>query len=352
MTEEKAPEKTPIAQETSGPATLPSRPKESETESSASYIAAGNVSAPPDSTSQATQQRSGTGAGPGLLVLVVLAAVVGALVSLYVVRESPWLAQKILKEQQAQAVDEPADRSGGQPASEGRAEKGDKGDKESSVPDGAAEAVGGLRPSDAQAPVAPTAPRLDPLISQRIAQMQQWSVTLRTLRAGPKDPSAELHSILTAPRLAPASPPVSDKPVKTPPTAFSGSSGAPETTAASPVSPEPPVVDPFGERLGRWFDGALDATGRFLASLVRIQQLDDPDLAGQTLVFFSQVDQRVQSHLLSARLLLMQDQPQLASEELAALIELLTKYYDPAYAQIMVLKEEVSALRLALKGPA
>jgi uncharacterized protein HemX len=117
------------------------------------------------------------------------------------------------------------------------------------------------------------------------------------------------------------------------------------------VASDTPVVDPFGERLGRWFDGAVDATGRFLSSLVRVQQVDEPSLAGQTQVFFSQVDERVQSHLLSARLLLMQDQSQLASEELAAVVDLLSKYYDPADARLIGLKGEISALRVALRNP-
>ena len=345
MTEENTPEKAPIATGATSPASASSRPKESETESSASYIAAGDASPVPDPVTPVTHQRSGSGAGPGVLVLVVLAAVVGGLVSLYVVRESTWLAQKILK-QQAQALDVAADRPGDK---QGIAEKGDK---ESVVAGSPTESVGSGRPADPPIQTALPAPRLDPLISQRIAQMQQWSVMLRTLRAGPKDPSAELHTILTAPRSAPSVPPVSDKPVKTAPTVLSAPSAAPESTAVAPVTPDTPVVDPFGERLGRWFDGALDATGRFLASLVRIQQVDDPNMAGQTQAFFAQVDQRVQSHLLSARLLLMQDQPQLASEELAALVELLTTYYDPADARLMGLKVEISALRVALRDPA
>jgi|GEM_PF-647332 len=349
MTEEHTPEKAPIAAGTASPASAPSRPKESETESSASYIAAVQASPPPDSTPSGTQPRRGSGAGPGLLVLVVLAAVVGALVSLYVVRESTWLAQKILKEQQAQALEEGAD----QPVDkQGSAEKTEKDQKASAVAGGPTELVGNPRSGDAPIQTALAPPRLDPLVSQRIAQLQQWSVTLRSLRAGPKDPSAELHTILTAPRSAPAVAPVSDKPVKTVPPALSAPSPGPEGAAVAPVAPDTAAVDPFGERLGRWFDGALDATGRFLASLVRIQQVEEPNLAGQTQVFFSQVDQRVQSHLLSARLLLMQDQAQLASEELAAALELLTKYYDPADARLVGLKGELSVLRAALRDPA
>jgi len=349
MTEEHTPEKAPIAAGAASPASASSRPKESETESSASYIAAGQASSPPDPIPSGSQPRRGSGAGPGVLVLVVLAAVVGALVSLYVVRESPWLAQKILKEQKAQALEESADRLDDK---QDNAEKTQASEKGAVLGGGPAESVGSLRSGDMPIQTAPPPPRLDPMVSQRIAQMQQWSVTLRSLRAGPKDPSADLHTILTAPRSAPTAPLVSDKPVKTVPPALSAPSGSPEGAAVTSVTPDTPVVDPFGERLGRWFDGALDATGRFLASLVRIQQVDEPNLAGQTQVFFSQVNQRIQSHLLSARLLLMQDQPQLASEELAVVVELLTKYYDPADVRLVGLKGEISALRLALRDPA
>jgi hypothetical protein len=280
--------------------------------------------------------------------LVVLAAVVGALVSLYVVRESPWLAQKILKEQKAQALEETADRLDDK---QGSAEKTQAGEKGAVLGVSPAELVGSARSGDTPILTALPPPRLDPIVSQRIAQMQQWSVTLRSLRAGPKDPSAELHTILTAPRSASSAPPVSDRPVKTVPPAPSTPSAAPEGTVVAPVASDTPVVDPFGERLGRWFDGAVDATGRFLSSLVRVQQVDEPSLAGQTQVFFSQVDERVQSHLLSARLLLMQDQSQLASEELAAVVDLLSKYYDPADARLIGLKGEISALRVALRNP-
>ena len=349
MTEEHTPEKAPIAAGTASPASAPSRPKESETESSASYIAAGQASPPPDSTPSGTQPRSGSGAGPGLLVLVVLAAVVGALVSLYVVRESPWLAEKILKEQKAQALEESADRLNEKQDSAEKTQASEKGAVLGGSP---AESVGSARLGDAPIHTVLAPPRLDPLVSQRIAQLQQWSMTLLSLRAGPKDPSAHLHTILTAPRSAATAPLVSDKPVKTVPPVLSAPGGPPEGASVAPVAPDTTAVDPCGERLGRWFDGALDATGRFLASLVRIQQVEEPNLAGQTQVFFSQVDQRVQSHLLSARLLLMQDQGQLASEELAAVLELFTKYYDPADVRLVGLKGEISILRAALRDPA
>lgn len=350
MTEENTPEKASIAAGAASPASAPGRSKESETESSASYIANGHTSPPSDAVAKSTQPSGGSGSGSGVLVLVVLAAVVGALVSLYVVRESPWLAQKILKEQKAQALEEATDR----PAEVlDSAEKGAIGaPKESAVAESPAEPVDSARFSSAPIQAALPLARLDPLVAQRIAQVQQWSVMLRSLRAGPKDPSVTLHTILTAPRTAPAVPVISDRPLKTAPPTVSPPSAAPEGSAAASLASDTPVVDPFGERLGRWFDGAVDATGHFLASLVRIQQVEEPNLVGQSQAFFAQVDERVQSHLLSARLLLMQEQPQLASEELAAVLELLTTYYDPVNAQLNGLKGDVSALRVALKDPA
>jgi hypothetical protein len=290
-------------------------------------------------------------------VLVVLAVVVGGLVSLYLVRQSPWLAEKILKEQKIQAVEDgkdppaaPSDAAVSSSDTGGSTATAGVSAPRSEVVSDTAERLDSVPP----VMVAVPSPRLDPVVAQRIGQMQQWAIILQGLPAGPIDPSAALPTVLTATgdSTSDSAPAASDRPVKIVPTPAIGSQDNPAPDSSAAATPDPVVVDPFGTRLGRWFDGALESTGRFLGSLVRVQQVEDTTLAGQSQAFFAQVNQRAQSHLLSARLLMLHDQHRLAGEELGALLELLRRYYDPADVRVTKMRDEVSQLRAALKEPA
>jgi hypothetical protein len=321
--------------------TTPPEAEKSQTdlgsESSAGYItAAASVASDSADTERTAAQsaRVPVSRSSGIFVLVVLALVVGASIALFLVRESPWLAQKILREHQIQADA----LASGAPDSPEAEEKNTGRERAAESPV--------LVPSLPVAPATPPVallPAIDALLVQRLAQMQQWSAVLRAVPAGPRDPTRELASILSAGRSGPAGV-LTDRPVvSAPPTEDSG-------VGLESKAPVLPSEAPFG-RFGQWFGEAVSVTGSFLASLVRIQQVSDASLAGHTQVFFAQVDQRAQSHLMAARLMLIHGQTTLALAELDSLTDLLRRYYEPTEARIFALKGEVANLRDALKDP-
>jgi hypothetical protein len=308
-------------------------------ESSIGYLAAGSASGqkPDGQGASAASPSASTAKGSGAFVLVGLALLVGASLALFLVRESSWLAQKILKEQQTQAT-----LASGGPKPDVVAETSPKSqDAESSA----------AAPSLAGAPLSPSlalVPGIDPLLVQRLAQIQQWAVLLRTMPSGPRDPSRDLASVLSAGRepgretnkgLDPAGP------VTTPSVPESSS------TATGPEAALPVDAAIASGPMMQWLGQAVSVTGSFLASLVRVQQVSEPSLSGQTQAFFAQVDQQAQSHLMAARLMLIQGQSSLVIAELEALLALLQRYYEANDVRLIVLRGEVAALRDALKDP-
>jgi len=307
-------------------------------ESSIGYLAGGSASGlkPDGQGSSAASPRASAAKGSGAFALVGLALLVGASLALFLVRESSWLAQKILKEQQVQAI-----LASGGPKPDVLAETPPK----SPYADPSAAA-----PSLSGAPLSPSlalVPGIDPLLVQRLAQIQQWAVSLRTMPSGPRDPSRELASVLSAGRETeretnngpdPSRPVASSVSESSSPAA--GSDVALPVNAASGSGP-----------LMQWLGQAVSATGSFLASLVRVQQVSEPSLSGQTQAFFAQVDQQAQSHLMAARLMLIHGQTSLAVVELDALLALLQRYYEANDARLIGVRGEVTALRDALKDP-
>jgi len=303
-------------------------------ESSVGYLSAESASLPkPDAHGPVGDRRSSHKAkGSGVIALVVLALVVGVSLALFLVRESPWLAQRILKEQQTQAI-----LAAGGPKSDLATEATPQ--SQEAEPSGAALSTPGVPLSPSLALV----PSIDPLLVQRLSQLQQWAVLLRATPSGPRDPSRDLVSVLSAGREPDkVSEPVKPEAVPTPEgsSLAAGSEGTLPIHAASASGP-----------LMQWLGQAASVTGSFLASLVRIQQVSEPALSGQTQAFFAQVDQQAQSHLMAARLMLIHGQPSLAVAELDALLALLQRHYEANEARIVVLRREVTALRDALKDP-
>jgi hypothetical protein len=303
-------------------------------ESSAGYLSAESAPLPrPDAQGSAgVGEARRASKGSGVIALVGLALVVGISLALFLVRESPWLAQKILKEQQTQAllaagganpdlVSEPSPQS------------------HETQPSGAPSSVPGVPVSPSLALV----PGIDPLLVQRLSQIQQWAAVLRATPSGPRDPSRDLVSVLSAGRETnKAADPVGPEALPTPEggSLASGPEGALPGNAASTSGP-----------LMQWLGQAVSVTGSFLSSLVRIQQVSEPSLSGQTQAFFAQVDQQAQSHLMAARLMLLHGQSTLAIAEFDALLALLQRHYEASEARINVLRGEVTALRDALKDP-
>lgn len=308
-------------------------------ESSIGYLAGGSASGqkPDGQGASAASPRTSAAKGSGAFALVGLALLVGASLALFLVRESSWLAQKILKEQQVQAI-----LASGGPKPDVVAETTPKS------PDADQPAAG---PSLSGAPLSPSralVPGIDPLLVQRLAQIQQWAALLRTMPSGPRDPSRELASVLSAGRemgretskgLDPPRPVV-------PPLVSESTSPAAGPDVALPVD----TASASGP-LMQWLGQAVSVTGSFLASLVRVQQVSEPSLSGQTQAFFAQVDQQAQSHLMAARLMLIHGQSSLAIVELDALLALLQRYYEANDARLIGVRGEVTALRDALKDP-
>ncbi|MFZ9812847.1 MAG: hypothetical protein ACO3DD_07190 [Burkholderiaceae bacterium] len=308
-------------------------------ESSIGYLAAGSASEQEQvgQGSSAASPSASTAKGSSAFALVGLALLVGASLALFLVRESSWLAQKILKEQQTQEI--PA--SGG-PAPDIAAETTPK--TQDAEPSAAPPNLAGAPPSRSVGLVR----GIDPLLVQRLAQIQQWAVLLRTLPAGPRDPSRDLASVLSAGRE-----PVRETNKGLDPAGPVTSPSVPETSspATGPDSAVPVEATSASGPLMQWLGQAASVTGSFLASLVRVQQVSEPSLSGQTQAFFAQVDQQAQSHLMAARLMLIQGQSSLVIGELEALLALLKRYYEANDARLIVLRGEVVALRDALKDP-
>lgn len=304
-------------------------------ESSIGYLAGGSASGqkPDGPSSSAASPPASAAKGSGAFALVGLALLVGASLAIFLVRESSWLAQKILKEQQTQEI---------------LASAGAKPDVVAETtpksPDADQPAAA---PSLSGAPLSPSlalVPGIDPLLVQRLAQIQQWAVLLRTLPSGPRDPSRELASVLSAGRETsngldpskPVAPPLVSE--RTSPAA-----GPEAILPADATSASGPVM--------QWLGQAVSVTGSFLASLVRVQQVSEPSFSGQTQAFFAQVDQQAQSHLMAARLMLLHGQSSLAIVELDALLALMQRYYEANDARLIGVRGEVTALRDALKDP-
>lgn len=295
-----------------------------ETESSAAHFAAAPKQpdvttdhSPLSGRSKSRRVQSGR-SGAGLLFLVVFAMAAGAVLALYSVSHSPWLAQKIVF---GTSGNDDLNARGRQDNGAGAGPSG-ASSTELNPADG--QAIAGISNPGGNSSGVPSAGDLPTQragisnsVAEQIRTMQRLASVMAAISAGPRDPSANVPDLL--------------HPAKT------GSGlASPSTTTVTEINPAeqgPPSVEPSGldstpNRFGIWASDLLNKTGTFLASLLRVQQVSSPEFGLQAHSAYRLIEQRAQSHVVAARLMLLSDRSELALVEMQALQDLLVQHYD------------------------